>query len=179
MRPVTYLKITLPALWLLLTACAQQPPVSQVSHEIRALDQQMTRLSEQSIKLGQQNTLNAHSTVGAWLLPGANGPALLDSQIGTLRLALSQVVAGENGSQTTLTIHGPDNQPLPAFSAEVEWGELQGTLEHYQEVNVQRQIIQLPASLRVPSEIAVPLRLEGISPQRLGFVRLHDVQPVN
>ncbi|MDF2623827.1 MAG: hypothetical protein K0S62_1598, partial [Kosakonia cowanii] len=76
-----------------------------------------------------------------------------------------------------LHIQGQSNDPLPAFSGTIEYGQLQGTTENYQEVNVQNQLINAPASTLAPSDVDIPLQLNGITPEQLGFVRVHDIQP--
>ncbi len=171
------LKLILAGSLFTLTACAAQKEVRQVSNEVQAMNQQMNKLSQQSVKLTQQNALNASSTSGAYLLPDSKAAAQLDSQIGTLTMTLSNVVATNNGTRATLTIHGGNSAPLPAFSGKVEWGQLQGTLENYQEVNVQTHPINVPKSVLVPSDVDIPLDLPGITPDQLGFIRVHDIVP--
>lgn len=145
--------------------------------EVGALNQDMMKLSDRSVKLTQQNALNAKSTTGVYLLPGSDTPARLNSQIGNLQMSLSNVAAEANGTRATLTIKGESSDPLPAFTAEIAWGQIQGTTDSYQEVNVQTQRVDAPASNLAPGNIAIPVRLPGITPDQLGFVRVHDIQP--
>jgi len=42
---------------------------------------------------------------------------------------------------------------------------------------VQNQLINAPASTLAPSDVDIPLQLNGITPEQLGFVRIHDIQP--
>lgn len=174
----TYLRFLLVGSLMSLTACAQQTEVRQMRHEVGSLNQEMMKLSDQTVKLTQQNALNAKSTTGVYLLPGSNTPARLNSQIGNLQMSLSNVAAEANGTRATLTIKGESNEPLPAFTGKVEWGQIQGTTDSFQEVNVQTQQIDAPASILAPSDITLPLRLSGITPDQLGFIRIHDIQPV-
>lgn len=173
----SYLSIILGCSLMGLTACAQQTQVHEMRHEVGSLSQEMMKLSDQTVKLTQQNSLNAKSTAGVYLLPGSNTPARLNSQIGNLQMSLSNISAEANGTRATLTIKGESNDPLPAFTGKVEWGQIQGTTESVQEVNVQTQQIAAPASVLAPSDVALPLRLPGITPDQLGFVRIHDIQP--
>ncbi|WP_435954931.1 DUF3251 domain-containing protein [Dryocola sp. BD626] len=174
----TYLRFFLVGSLMSLTACAQQTEVRQMRHEVGSLNQEMMKLSDQTVKLTQQNALNAKSTTGVYLLPGSNTPARLNSQIGNLQMSLSNVAAEANGTRATLTIKGESNEPLPAFTGKVEWGQIQGTTDSFQEVNVQTQQIDAPASILAPSDVTLPLRLSGITPDQLGFIRIHDIQPV-
>ncbi|AXF60362.1 DUF3251 domain-containing protein [Bacillus amyloliquefaciens] len=173
-----YLRILLVGSLFSLSACAQQSEVRQMNQSISSLNTTMNKLNQETVKITQQNALNAKSTSGVYLLPGSNTPARLNSQIGTLRMSLMNVAPNADGTRATLRIQGESNDPLPAFSATVEWGQIQGTTDSFQELNVQTQLINAPASVLAPSDIDIPLQLNGMTPDQLGFIRIHDIQPV-
>lgn len=173
-----YLRILLLGSLFSLSACAQQSEVRQMNQSVSSLNATMSKLNQETVKITQQNALNVKSTRGVYLLPGSNTPARLNSQMGTLRMSLLNVAPNADGTRATLRIQGESNDPLPAFSATVEWGQIQGTTDSFQEVNVQTQLINAPASVLAPSDIDIPLQLNGITPDQLGFVRIHDIQPV-
>ncbi|WMY73523.1 DUF3251 domain-containing protein [Buttiauxella selenatireducens] len=175
----SYLRIILVTSLVSLSACAQQTEVRQMKNEVGSLNKEMTQLTDQTVKLTQQNALNAKSTTGVYLLPGSKTPARLNSQLGNLQMSLSGVTAQDNGSRAMLMIKGESNDPLPAFTGKVEWGQIQGTTDNYQEVNVQSQQFNAPASVLAPSDVSIPLVLSGFSPEQLGFVRIHDIQPID
>ncbi|EFK2756797.1 DUF3251 domain-containing protein, partial [Escherichia coli] len=133
---------------------------------------------KETVKITQPNRLNAKSSSGVYLLPGAKTPARLESQIGTLRMSLVNITHDTDGTTLTLRIQGESNDPLPAFSGTVEYGQIQGTIDNFQEINLQNQLINAPASVLVPSDVDIPLQLKGISVEQLDFVRIHDIQPV-
>lgn len=172
-----YLRIAVLGSLFSLTACAQQAEVRQMHESISTLNQEMTKLNKETVKISQQNALNAKSASGAYIIPGSNTPALLKSQIGTLRLSLRNIAPNSQGTAVTLRIQGESNDALPAFSGTVEYGQIQGTTDNFQEVNVQNQLINAPASILAPSDFDIPLQLNGITPDQLGFVRVHDIQP--
>lgn len=60
-------------------------------------------------------------------LPSARAktPARLESQIGTLRMSLVNITPDADGTTLTLRIQGESNDPLPAFSGTVEYGQIQ------------------------------------------------------
>ena len=161
-----------------LSACVQQSEVRQMKHRVSTLNQGMTQLNKETVKITQQNRLNAKSSSGVYLLPGAKTPARLESQIGTLRMSLVNITSDTDGTTLTLRIQGESNDPLPAFSGTVEYGQIQGTIDNFQEINVQNQLINAPASVLAPSDVDIPLQLKGMSVDQLGFVRIHDIQPV-
>lgn len=161
-----------------LAACAPQSEVRQMHSNVSTLNKEMGKLQQETIKITQQNALNARSQSGVYLLPGANTPARLNSQLGMMKMSLVNVAADATGTLATLQIQGESSTPFPAFTGTVEWGQLQGTTESYQEVNVQNQQFSAPASVLAPSDVAIPLKLNGITPAQLGFVRIHDIQPL-
>ncbi|MDR3103015.1 MAG: DUF3251 domain-containing protein [Yokenella regensburgei] len=178
MKTRRYLRIVLLGSLFTLSACAQQSEVRQMHQSVSTLTKEMTQLNQETVKITQQNRLNATSSSGLYLLPGSKTPARLESQIGTLKMSLLNVAQNAQGTRATLRIQGESNTPLPAFSGTVEWGQIQGTTENYQEVNVQNQLINAPASVLAPSDVDIPLQLNGITPAQLGFIRVHDIQPV-
>jgi len=173
-----YLHVLLLGSLFSLSACAQQSEVRQMNQSISSLNTTMNKLNQETVKITQQNALNAKSTSGVYLLPGSNTPARLNSQIGTLRMSLVNVAPNADGTRATLRIQGESNDPLPAFSATVEWVQIQGTTDSFQELNVQTQLINAPASILAPSDVDIPLQLNGLTPDQLGFIRIHDIQPV-
>ena len=173
-----YLRILLVGSLFSLSACAQQSEVRQMHQSVSTLNKEMNQLNQETVKITQQNSLNVKSSSGVYLLPGSNTPARLNSQIGTLRMSLINIAPNAAGTRVTLRIQGESNDPLPAFSGTVEYGQIQGTTDNYQEVNVQNQLINAPASVLAPSDVDIPLQLNGITPERLGFVRIHDIQTV-
>lgn len=143
-----------------LSACVQQIEVRQMKHSVSTLNQEMTQLNKETVKITQQNKLNAKSSSGVYLLHGAKTPARLESQIGTLRMSLVNITPDTDGTTLTLRIQGESNDPLPAFSGTVEYGQIQGTIDNFQEINVQNQLINAPASVLAPSDVDIPLQLK-------------------
>ncbi|VDA46779.1 putative lipoprotein YajI [Klebsiella pneumoniae] len=64
-----YLKLAIAGCLFTLTACAQQSEIRQMHQSVSTLSQEMTQLNQQTIKITQQNALNAKSTRGVYLLP--------------------------------------------------------------------------------------------------------------
>ncbi len=47
-----------------LSACVQQSEVRQMKHSVSTLNQEMTQLNQETVKITQQNRLNAKSSSG-------------------------------------------------------------------------------------------------------------------
>lgn len=172
-----YLNMVLLGSMFTLSACAQQREIHQMHQNVSTLSQEMTKLNQETVKIAQQNALNANSSHGVYLLPGANTPARLESQMGTLKMSLTRITQNARGVSATLRIQGESSAPLPAFSGTVEWGEIMGTTDTPQEVNVKNQRINAPASLLVPGDVNISLQLDGMTLQQPVFIRIHDIQP--
>ncbi|MCS3432349.1 DUF3251 domain-containing protein [Klebsiella sp. BIGb0407] len=161
--------------FLSLTACAQQSSLHEIQHEIKTLNQDMVDLSQQAVILSEQNALNAESTQGLYLLPDAGAPALLESQIGMLKISLSHITATTNGTQVTLLIQEKTQQPLPAFSGMIAWKiRTDKTDEPSTNVNGQ-QSFTAPAQLASPGEATLTLVLPDVAPENLRWIRIHDI----
>ncbi|MBM6480606.1 DUF3251 domain-containing protein, partial [Raoultella ornithinolytica] len=74
-------------------------------------------------------------------------------QIGTWLFALRVFAPAAAGTRLPLLIQGQSHDPLPAFSATVAWGQISGTTQNYQEVNVHDRLISAPASILAPSDV--------------------------
>lgn len=163
---------------LLLAGCAtpsQQPELTRLHNQVGKLNGEMRQLTQQATALTRQNRLNTNSTQGAWLMPDANTAVVLKSQAGDVRLSLSQVSGEANGTRAILNIRPAGENPLPAFTVQVEWGEIDPTTGQPLQVDSQSQSITVAGSLLPRNEVTVPLRLSNIVPEQVGFVRVHDL----
>ena len=104
-----YLKLAIVGSIFTLSACAQQSEIRQMNQSVSTLSKEMTQLNQQTVKITQQNVLNAKSSSGVYLLPEAKTPARLKSQIGTLRMSLLNIAPDGDGTRLTLRIQGESN----------------------------------------------------------------------
>lgn len=162
----------------LLSGCSSapvNPEVKQLHREVGQLTQQMHQLTTQAGAIEIQGQLNSNSAQGAWLIPQANTPVALQTQLGTLRLSLTQITPEASGTRATLTIATGDNRNVPALHARVVWGERDPATGKPLEMNSLSQTITVPATLLPRTSVSVPLMLHGFTSEPPGFVRVHDV----
>jgi len=157
------------------SSTASNPQVRELHQEVSQLNQQMQHLTTQASALEIQGQLNSQLQQGAWLVPQANTPVALQTQLGTLRLTLSPVTAEASGSRATLTVRSMDDRPLPALHATVIWGELDPATGKPLNSDSLSQTVAVPASLLPQQSASIPLRLSGLTPEQLGYVRVHNV----
>jgi hypothetical protein len=172
-----YPKIFLLSTLVLLAGCAQTREVPKLHNQVVELNQQLTTLTNQATALEQQNQLNKNSTSGVYLLPAANNAARLQSSLGELSVSLSHVKTEANGTQAMLHVRTLSQASLPAFKAIVEWGPLDATTGKPLTADALSQPIASADSLLPKTEYSFELRFSGLTPDQLGFVRLHSVVP--
>ncbi|CAI0922075.1 SadB/YajI family lipoprotein [Serratia quinivorans] len=172
-----YPKIFLLSTLVLLAGCAQTREVPKLRNQVVELNQQLTTLTNQATALEQQNQLNKNSTSGVYLLPAANNAARLQSSLGELSVSLSHVKNEANGTQAMLHVRTLSQASLPAFKAIVEWGQLDATTGKPLTAEALSQPIVSQDSLLPKTEYSFELRFSGLTPDQLGYVRLHSVEP--
>ncbi len=168
----------------MLSGCASSTDkeLPQLKNQVSKLNQQLQYLNDQASALLLQNTLNEQSTTGVYLYPAAQTAARVDSDAGKLQVSLGRVEPEANGARALLHIRTADATALQPLNAVVDWGQIDPTSGKPLTVDTLSQPISVPASLLGRSEATVELRLSGLTPEQVGYIRLHDItrqSPVN
>ncbi|MCL1028385.1 DUF3251 domain-containing protein [Serratia silvae] len=174
---IRYRQVCLLTAMILLAGCAQNREVPKLTNQVVELKQVLGELTEQATALERQNRLNQSSTSGVYLLPAANNAAKLQSSVGELSLSLNYVKSEANGSQAILYVRTLSGQYLPSFIATLEWGQLDAATGMPLTAQAQSQQIQSASSLLPKTEQIFELRLSGVTPSQLGYIRVHSVEP--
>ncbi|MEN3752147.1 DUF3251 domain-containing protein [Mangrovibacter yixingensis] len=160
---------------LMVSGCTPQAEVTSVHQDVQTLSHEMRTLQKETRDVAWQNALNARSTEGAWLIPGAQTPARLTSQLGLLTFSLARTETTGNGVTVYIHVHRDGNKGLPAFNGNLVWGTLSGTLENYQQVNTHSLQFQAPATLTAPVDIDLAIHLPDTQLSDVGFIRIHGL----
>lgn len=168
-------RVALLASAVMLSACAQNPQVPKLKSEVVQLNQKLQALTDEATALEQQSQLNRTSTDGVYLLPAANSPAALKSAAGEISISLSHIAPEASGTQALMHIRARSGTALPAFTATVDWGQLDPTTGKPLLVDMLSQPVSVTPSLLPKTEQTIELRFSGQAPEQLGFVRLRDV----
>lgn len=168
--------ILLMPLFLALAACSTPKKEQQLQNEVQELTQKVEQLNTQAALLERQNTLNRQSEEGVYLLNGANGAALILTDVGQLLIRLDHVEPEADGSKAVLQIKNATGAILPAFSATLSWGKLNADGEPQSADAAQQNITFTPSA--VPTNVtSMEVRLSDITPEALGYVYLHHFRP--
>ncbi|KAB8305636.1 DUF3251 domain-containing protein [Rouxiella chamberiensis] len=159
-----------------LAGCAQQDPkLPELKAEVGQLNQKLSRLTDLATALEQQTTLNRQSTNGVYLLPAAKSAALVKSEIGELSLALTRVAPDASGVQAVLEIKNNAGKPLPAFTATLNWGQLDPVTGKPLTVDMQTQTITVEPDLLPGPVKTIEVKFDQMTVETLGFVHLHNI----
>lgn len=158
-----------------LAGCAQQRQTPQLQNQLSQLNHRLQTLTDQATALERQNALNAQSAAGVYLLPEAQNRALLQSAIGQLGVSLDNIEAEANGTRALLHIRTLDTARLPAFSAHIDWGQIDPVSGKPLTNDTQTQAFKFLPPLLPKTAAVIELRLSGLTPEQLGFVRLYQV----
>ena len=93
-------------------------------------------------------------------------------------LSLTRIEPEASGTRALLTLRAAGDRPLQNLRMQVEWGELDAATGKPLSTGALSQTIEVRNALLPKSEQPVPLRLSGLPPEQLGYVRVHDIEPL-
>ncbi|CAX56429.1 DUF3251 domain-containing protein [Erwinia pyrifoliae] len=137
------------------------------------MDRELSQLTLQATALELQGRLNQNSLNGAWLIPAARTPVVLQSQAGVVRLWLSPLTRQDAGSGALLYLSSAGSAQLTALSGQLEWGSLDDSSGRPLTAESRSETFQVVPALPPRSEATVQLHLRGFPPGKIGYVRVH------
>jgi len=110
----------------------------------------------------------------AYLTPGSDGYSAVKFDLGAITVQLADVKPYANGSKVTLNFGNVLSASINGLKTKIDWGKVDGTGNVIQESTKTKEFsfIQM---LRAGAWTPVTVVLEGIPPNELGFVRVHDI----
>ncbi len=164
-----YLRILPVGSLLSLTACAPQSEVRQMHQSISTLNKEMTQLNQETVKITQQNKLNAESTRGVYLLRRQYAcPAGESDRYATYDIAGNYACRRRRSRNVT------HSGRVPRSAAGIQrYRRVRANSGHYGELSggeCTEPSGKCPASLLAPSDVNISLPLKD----HTGAVRLHS-----
>jgi outer membrane murein-binding lipoprotein Lpp len=110
----------------------------------------------------------------AYLEPGDAGYSVVPFDLGNLTVQLSDVKPYANGSKVTLKFGNPLSSSINGLKATVQWGRVdaKGSPDN---TNEKSKDFTFTETLRSGAWTSVPVVLDGVPPNELGFVRISAV----
>ncbi len=110
----------------------------------------------------------------AYLTPGSDGYATLQTDVGRLTVSLENIQPYANGTRVTLRFGNLTSARINGLKAKVEWGPVDEKGTPKNEVARSREV-SLTQSLDAGAWTNSQVVLEAVPPTELGFVRLREV----
>lgn len=162
---------------LLLAGCSHNVrPAETLGTTVGQRNQSLSHLSEQSAALAFQHRLNAQSTHGAWLLPAAGSPVVLEADRARLLL---QLTSDSDSSQPVLQVKNSGTQVLPPFQLSAIVSVV-SSAQDYRTPQPQKQAPQelyQPERLPPGSEVRFTLHGVALRSQQSLLVNVHQFRP--
>jgi hypothetical protein len=174
MRPTTAVVLAV----LLLFGCdASDSRVAELQAEVTTLKDQVGALKAQVEKQKQDHELEkllASFENIAFLTPGAEGYAVVTYDLGALTVQLADVKPYANGSKATLKFGNPLAATVTGLKLTIDWGRVDANNSPDNSKQKSKDLT-LTQEIRSGAWSSVPIVLDGIPANELGFVRVREV----
>jgi hypothetical protein len=130
-------------------------------------------LAEQKQKLEFDEFIKTFDNI-AYLTPGNSGYSSIKFDLGTLTVQLADVKPYANGSKVTLKFGNTLSASINGLKATIDWGKVNEKGSPINE-SAKSKEVTFTETLRAGSWTPTSVVLDGLPPNELGFVRVHDV----
>lgn len=160
---------------LLLVGCDQatttlEKKLETANAQITSLQKELT---EQKQKREFDELIQGFDKI-AYLTPGSNGYSSIKFDLGVLTVQLADVKPYANGSKVTLKFGNTLAASINGLKATIDWGKVTEKGAAINE-SAKSKEVTFTETLRAASWTPASVVLDGLPPNELGFVRVHDV----
>lgn len=175
--------------------CANQQQVEAIRREMSEAQKRITALAQQNEELKAKLSVmeGLASEVAqmkrshdwekivrdfdkvAYLTPASDGYATVRYDLGALTISFANVEPYANGSRVTLMFGNPLSASINGLQAKIEYGAVDENGMPQNEEGKSKDL-SLSETLAGGAWTSVPIILEGIPTDKLGFVRIRDVK---
>jgi len=168
----------------MLSGCNEDPRVSKIDTELKQHQEKILQLESElsQIKAATESDRESYkwdklvSNVNriAYLTPGSDGYAAVQTDLGVLTVSLVDVKPYANGTKVTLQIGNTLFAIIDGLKATIDWGKVD---ESGSPINDQAKSkeVRFSESLRAGAWTRVSVVLDGVSANELGFIRVKDI----
>ena len=170
------LLLTAAALFLL-TSCGEDTRIATIETQVKELQGKLATAQEEESNLRRKlemiDLIRSTEEV-AYLMPSAEGYSVLRTDVGQLTIALQNVQPYASGSRVTLRIGNLSAAHILGLKATLDWGSIdkKGSPNNQE---AKSRDVSLGELLGSGSWTNIEVVLDGVPPNELGFVRVHDV----
>lgn len=151
--------------------------VPELQSEIMALKNQVddlkSQLAEQERNHNREKLLASFDKI-AYLTTGSEGYSVVSYDLGALTVQLADVKPYANGSKATLKFGNPLAATVTGLKLTIDWGKVDSNNLPDNSSNRSKELT-LSQEIRSGAWSSVPIVLDGIPSNELGFVRVREV----
>ena len=152
---------------------SQRQQLMALRQEVDALKNELGQVQKDQASLQLDKMLRDFSKV-AYLQPGDAGYSVVPFDLGDLTVQLSDVQPYANGSKVNLKFGNPLSSSINGLKATVQWGHVDAKGSPDNETEKSKDFT-FTETLRSGAWTTVPVVLDGVPPNELGFVRISAV----
>ena len=170
----TFYFIGVAAIPVLLSGCNDNSKTAALELRIAELEKKVISVEESTAGFAIDLFLKADAPGLAYLTPGSDGYSTVRFDLGVLTVGIKDIQPYANGSKLLLQIGNPLAVVVNGLQLDIDWGEvIQG--KGADNENAKHKTHQLLESLQPNSWNHASIILDGIPPNKLGFVRIKNV----
>ena len=156
-----------------LFGCQDNKRFESLEKQIDSLKTDYSDLKRQVTKIQFDKLLEGYDKE-AYLTPGGDGYSTVRFDLGTLTISITNIIPYANGSKVTLRFGNTLSSTINGLKATAEYGPVdEKGIAIYDQIKTKE--LSFIKSLRSGSWTNIDVVLEGVPPDKLGYVRIKDV----
>lgn len=155
------------------TISTQQQQINALQKQVSSITKDLTDVKQEQSKLATEEFFRGFDKI-AYLQPGDSGYSLVHSDLGVLTVQIVNVEPYASGSKIVLRFGNPLATNINGLNVELDWGSVdsKGLAEND---TAKSKEFTFSQSLNSGAWTSIPVILDGVPPDKLGFVRVRDV----
>lgn len=165
----------------MLSGCVDKTDIALIEQKQAALEQKITALEAEKAAITEKLTalevsfFVAHEIKNmGYLTPGSDGYAVVRFDLGELTIGIEDIQPYANGSKVKIRFGNPLAATINGLNMTIDWGAVdkQG---HADNNTAKTKRLEVKESIKSSSWTSATVILEGITPDKLGFIRVKDM----
>lgn len=155
------------------TISAQQKEIAALQTQVSGIAKDLADVKQEQGKLAMQDMFRGFENI-AYLQPSDGGYSLVHSDLGVLTVQITNVEPYASGSKVVLRFGNPLATNINGLKVKLDWGSVNkdGLAENDSSKSKEFTFSQ---SLSSGAWTSIPVVLDGVPPDKLGFVRVSSV----
>lgn len=156
------------------TISAQQKQIDSLQKQVSSVAKDVADVKQEQSKFEMEDFFRGLDNI-AYLQPGDSGYSLVHSDLGVLTVQIVNVEPYASGSKVVLRFGNPLATNINGLKVKLDWGSVnsKGIAEND---TAKSKEFTFSQSLSSGAWTSIPVVLDGVPPDKLGFVRVSNVR---